>query len=53
MCQQQYCVGCGKFRELIARILICAECYGDWLRATPARLRDAQLTDEEVMPVAR
>ena len=43
MCQQQYCVGCGGFRVLIARIWICAECYEDWLRLAPARLRDQQL----------
>jgi hypothetical protein len=47
MCQQRYCVGCGEFRVLIAQILICTECYADWLRATPPRLRDRALAAGE------
>lgn len=38
-CQKRYCFGCGKRRELVAGILLCGECYADWLRLAPGRLR--------------
>jgi hypothetical protein len=47
-CQRQYCFGCGKVRALVEPIKLCRECYDDWLRLTPGRLRD-----REVMPVVR
>jgi hypothetical protein len=42
-----YCVGCGRFRVLVAVILLCTECYGDWLRLTPVRLRDREMMPRE------
>jgi hypothetical protein len=47
VCQEQYCVGCGRFRVLITRILICRQCYDDWLRLAPGRYRDRELMSEE------
>ncbi len=46
-CQQQYCFGCGRCRVLVAAIYLCQECYADWLRLTPARLRDREMTPKE------
>jgi len=42
-----YCVGCGRLRKLLDRIFLCSECYADWLRLTPARLRDRSMMPEE------
>jgi len=47
MCMNRYCFGCGRFRVLIEPMLMCCECYEDWLRLTPARLRDRNMTPEE------
>lgn len=43
----RYCFGCGRFRALIAVIFLCPDCYDDWLRATPARLRDKAMMPGE------
>jgi hypothetical protein len=35
--REQYCVGCGHTRVLVAVILLCRDCYGDWLALAAAR----------------
>jgi hypothetical protein len=35
--RERYCVGCGRTRVLVAAILLCRDCYGDWLALASAR----------------
>lgn len=45
-CQERYCFGCGRRQILIEPAKMCSECYVDWLRLTPGRLRDREMTPE-------
>lgn len=43
MDREQYCVGCGRTRVLIASILLCRSCYDDWLALAPGRVAQGDL----------